>query len=256
VYRPAAWNVNRIVRHNVPADSAVQRLVGSYTRLVRVIANAVIGYTAGTITKTDPDGSGDTPLGNLIADSQRAFEGAVASGDTAPADIAFMNPGGIRADLEPDPGDDRTVTYGAAFTVQPFNNYVVSMDMTGEQIRALLEQQWTGDNEAEPIILQVSGLTYTWDPDAPLGSRVVDASVQVDTNGDGAVDAPLVDATVYRVVANSFLSDGGDGFPVFTEATDKYVGGLDIDALQEYLAGTTLANPYQPTPTDRISVVP
>jgi 5'-nucleotidase len=246
--------VNSIVTRGVAADASIQRLIDAYTALVTEIANAVIGYIDGTITETvDADGSGDSPLGNLIADSQRAFEGAVAPGDTAPADIAFMNPGGIRADLVPQAGDDRTLTYGAAFTVQPFNNYVVSMDMTGTQIRALLEQQWTGDNADEPNILQVSGLTYTWDRTAPPGSRVVDGSVQVDIDGDGAGDALLQNGTTYRVVANSFLSDGGDGFSAFAAATDKFFGGLDIDALATYLAAH---DPFTPAPTDRITVAP
>ena len=95
-------------------------------------------------------------------------------------------------------------------------------------------------------MLQVSGIEYTYDKSEPAGSKVVESSVMV--NGQ-AIDP----ARTYRVTANSFLSDGGDGFSVFADATNKYFGGLDIDALAEYLAANS---PYTPKPTDRIDVQP
>ena len=245
VVRPAAWDENVIVTRGVQADPEIQSLIDAYTELVAAIAGEVIGYIDGTISRTqEPDG-GDSPLGNLIADSQREFAGAVAPGDTGPADIAFMNPGGIRADLVPN-DDGETLTYGAAFTVQPFNNYVVSMDMTGAQIRTILEQQFSGLNEATDKVLQVSNLTYQWNETLPTGSKVIDSSVEV--GGE-----PLVDGQTYRVVANSFLEGGGDGFAEFTNATNVFFGGLDIDALQAYLtANSSEGAPYAATPTDRI----
>ncbi len=248
VVRPAAYAQNRIVTRTVAKDAAMTDMIGFYTDLVADIANEVIGYITGTIpAAAPPDQGGDSALGNLIADSQREFDSAVAPGDTGPADVAFMNPGGIRSDLVPNADDE--VTYGAAFTVQPFNNYVVSMDMTGAGILELLEQQWSGTNEASPKILQVSGITYTWDPAADPGERVVDGSVEI---GGQA----LVPGDTYRVIANSFLSDGGDGFAAFTDGTNKFFGGLDIDALQEYLTeNSSSASPYAPTPTDRIEIV-
>ena len=103
------------------------------------------------------DDSGESPLGNLIADAQKNDPSAVTGGKTP--EIAFMNPGGIRADL---PSTGGSVTYGQAFSVQPFNNYDVSMDMTGSQILSLLDQQWSGTNAASPKILQVSGITYSY----------------------------------------------------------------------------------------------
>lgn len=243
VIRPASYAQNRIVTRDVEQDAGILDLIGIYRTLVQDIANEVIGYATRNLSRT-PDDSLESELGNLIADSQRAFEGAVAPGDTGPADVAFMNPGGIRADLVVTNGNE--VTYGNAFTVQPFNNYVVSMDMTGDQIQTLLEQQWL--NQTSPRVLQVSNLTYTWDRSEPNGSKVLDATVEI--GGD-----PVVPTQTYRVVANSFLSDGGDNFPVFTQATDKYVGGLDIDALEAYLgANSTQAAPYQPVPTNRIAV--
>lgn len=162
-----------------------------------------------------------------------------------------MNPGGIRADLVENANGD--VTYGAAFSVQPFNNFVVSMDLTGAQIKALLNQQWNGANEgAGQKILQVSGLSYTWDKsDAALpDTSALVGTVMVDADGDPATPmVALDDGTTYRVVANNFLSDGGDNFTVFKDGTDKLIGGLDIDSLRKYLEAN---DPVSPTLTDRI----
>ena len=156
-----------------------------------------------------------------------------------------MNPGGIRADLVPLANGD--VNFGAAFTVQPFNNYVVSMDLTGAQIYALLEQQWSGANASAVKILQVSeGFTYSYSASAPAGSKVVPGSVALD-------GTPIAMGTTYRVAANSFLSDGGDNFASFAGGTNKLIGGLDIDAFATYL---TAHSPYTPIETDRITQVP
>ena len=256
IVRPAAYAQNKIVTNtDVQPVPAITELIGKYKTLVEPIANEVIGHIepGDVVTRTaDADGSGDSPLGNLIADAQKADESTIPPDGPAAGvvpQIAFMNPGGIRADLLENAAGD--VTYGAAFTVQPFNNYDVSMDLTGQQILDLLEQQWSGANETAYKILQVSGITYTWDDSQPAGEKVVPDSVLVDENRDGVVEEPIDPAATYRVVANSFLSDGGDGFGVFAEATNKYFGGLDIDALTAYLGAN---DPYAPTATDRIDV--
>ena len=241
VDRLAAVADNRIVTRDVARHAAMTDLVSTYKALVSEIASRVIGTLAPGVTQVSraTDDSGESPLGNLIADAQKA-DPSTAAGGRAP-EVAFMNPGGIRADLVADGAGN--VTYGAAFSTQPFNNYVVSMDMTGEQIRTLLEQQWTATSSK---VLQVAGIGYTWSRSAPVGSRVVPGSVTV--NGE-----PLDPARSYRVAANSFLADGGDGFSAFTTATNKYFGGIDIDALAAYLG----AHPgYAPAPTDRIDVQP
>jgi 5'-nucleotidase len=244
VIRSSERATNRIVTRDVPAAGGITELIAKYTELVLPIASEVIGQLVpGTTTVSRTvDDSGESPLGNLIADSQRADTSTVSGGKTP--QIAFMNPGGIRNDLIAEAGG--AVTFGAAFSVQPFNNFLVSMDMTGAQILALLEQQWSGDNAAAPKILQVSGITYSYRSSGAGPYTLLPETVQV--NG-----APLDEATTYRVVANSFLSDGGDAFPAFTEATDKFVGGLDIDALASYLAAN---DPYTPVATDRITVAP
>ncbi|MGC4940184.1 bifunctional metallophosphatase/5'-nucleotidase [Kribbella sp. DT2] len=230
---------NLIVTQDVPKNRDLTKLITKYQGLVAPIESKVIGHiTTPSVTKT-PDDSQESPLGNLIADAQLADPSVVTGGKTPV--VAFMNPGGIRADLASTGG---AVSFGQAFTVQPFNNFLVSMDMTGTQIKALLEQQFSGANAASAKVLQVAGITYTYNPAAPAGSKVVASSVKV-------AGQPIVDGTSYRIVTNNFLSDGGDGFPAFTTATDKFFGGLDIDAFASYLSAH---DPYTPGATDRISI--
>ncbi|WP_328333636.1 bifunctional metallophosphatase/5'-nucleotidase [Kribbella sp. NBC_00382] len=230
---------NHIVTQDVPKDRDLTKLITKYQTLVAPIETKVIGHiTTPSVVKT-PDDSQESPLGNLIADAQLADPSTVTNGKTPV--VAFMNPGGIRADLASNAG---AVTFGQAFTVQPFNNFLVSMDMTGTQIKTLLEQQFSGANQAANKVLQVSGITYTYNPAAAPGAKVVAGSIKI-------AGQPLVDGTTYRISTNNFLSDGGDGFPAFTTATDKFFGGLDIDAFANYLAAH---DPYTPGPTDRISL--
>ena len=252
VVRRAEWNENVIVTRGVQADPKIQSLIDVYNVLVADIANAVIGYTDGTIFRTvDADGSGDSPLGNLIADSQRAFDGAAAPGDTAPADIAFMNPGGIRADLIPSADDNTTLTYGAAFTVQPFNNYVVSMDMTGAQIRdparAAVDRSQRAGAE-DPAGLQ---------PDlhvGPVGGRGQPGRRQLGRGGRRAVgrrpdlpgDRELVPVRRRRRLRRSSRR----------RRTSTSAGSTSTPC-KEFLADdSTQADPYEATPTDRIDVRP
>jgi 5'-nucleotidase len=131
-----------------------------------------------------------------------------------------MNPGGIRADLAA--GE---VTWGDLFTIQPFGNDLVSMDLTGAQIKTLLEQQWQG--QTFPRILKPSGLRYTWDNARPVGDRVTQI-----LKADGT---PLDPAVIYRVTVNSFMAAGGDGFAVLPQGTNRVVGPVDLDALVEYV---------------------
>ncbi|ADB30076.1 5'-Nucleotidase domain protein [Kribbella flavida DSM 17836] len=230
---------NLIVTQDVPKNRDLTKLITKYQELVAPIENKVIGHiTTPSIVKT-PDDSQESPLGNLIADAQLADPSTVTGGKTPVA--AFMNPGGIRADLASTGG---AVTYGQAFAVQPFNNFLVSMDMTGTQIKALLEQQFSGVNQASNKVLQVAGITYTYNPAAAPGAKVVAGSIKI-------AGQPLVDGTTYRIVTNNFLADGGDGFPAFTTAQNKFVGGLDIDAFANYLSAH---DPYTPVPTNRISI--
>jgi 5'-nucleotidase len=258
IVRPAAFAENMINANSEgqKQSSKIAKLISTFNTLVQPIANAVVGHIAGanpgTVSRTADTNGGDSPLGNLIADAQKADTTVVNNG-VKPV-IALMNPGGIRADLVENAAGD--VTYGAAFTVQPFNNFVTSMDLTGAQIKALLNEQWNGNNETSRKILQVSGLTYTWDlSDAQaIGGNAIVGTPTVDDDGNIlTAEVPLVDGQTYRVVANGFLSEGGDNFLTFRNGTNKKDGGLDIDSLRTFLLSH---DPYTAEPTTRISQQP
>jgi 5'-nucleotidase len=257
IVRPAAFAHNMIVQNtgNAPTDQGILDLIAMYTELVAPIRDEVIGHidpvgtVSQSITRTADTNGADSALGNLIADAQKAD---TTIDDNGPPVIALMNPGGIRADLNENVAGD--ITYGAAFSVQPFNNLVASVDLTGAEIKTILNQQWNGGNEGtNRKILQVSGLSYTWDLSQALlpGTEALVGDVMVDDDGDpGTAMVPLEDDTTYRVVANNFIVDGGDNFTGFAAGENRVTGGLDIDSLREYLIAN---DPVSPTPTDRIS---
>jgi 5'-nucleotidase len=206
------------------------------------LANAVIGTITADVLRTG-NAAGESALGDVIADTQLS---ATASAATGNAVMAFMNPGGIRTDLiyaASGTEADGEVTYGEAFAVQPFGNSLVTMTLTGDQIHTLLEQQWG----AVTNVLQVSsGFTYAWSASGALGDRVDPGSIML----NGVVLDP---ATGYRVTVNSFLADGGDGFAVLRDGTNRLGGEVDLDALVTYF-GTN--SPIAPGPQDRITVLP
>ncbi|KNX39521.1 5'-nucleotidase [Luteipulveratus halotolerans] len=226
-----------IVTRDVDKDPRMTALIKGSQDKVAPIANKVLGTISTDVTKTQ-NAAGESALGDLIADAQLA-DPSVVTGGKAPQ-IAFMNPGGIRADLLYAP--DGQVTFGDAFTVQPFNNYLVSLDLTGADIYALLNQQWNGTNASFPKVLQVSkGFTYSW---SSATKQVVPGSVRL--NG-----TPIEQGSTYRVVTNNFLQGGGDGFAAFKNGTGVYYGGLDIDGFAAYLQQVS---PYTPPAQDRITV--
>jgi 5'-nucleotidase len=230
---------NEIVTQDVPKDPALTAIVDKYTALSAPIANRRIGASTAPLTR-EQNPAGESVLGDIIADSQLA---ATAPDGFGNAVVAFMNPGGIRTDI--DAGD---ITYGEAFAVQPFGNSLVTMTLTGAQIKRVLEQQWDGQG-TNPKVLQVSkGFTYTWSASGPLGSRVDAASIKI----DGVAVDP---AASYRVTVNSFLADGGDGFTELRNGTNRLGGAVDLDALAAYL-GQPANDPIAPTPRDRITVTP
>jgi 5'-nucleotidase len=244
IVRGSVRGSNLQVSRDVEPDSGQTALIEMYKDLVEPIASKVIGHVSGDVTKTANE-AGESALGDLIADAQLADKSVVTGGQTPV--IAFMNPGGIRADLTAasskygEPAGD--ITYEEAFNVQPFNNYLVSMSLTGAQIYQLLKEQVSGPNlgVTNNKILQVSGgFTYQ----RGVGDAgPVEGSVKL--NG-----TPIDKAASYRIVTNNFLSDGGDGFPTFKDGTGKYFGGLDIDAFSTYL---TAKSPYTPLVPSRIT---
>ncbi len=228
---------NLVVTRDVAKDPAQTALIAKYQALAGPVGDRVIGTAAADITR-DATPAGESALGDVIADSQLE---ATAPAGFGGAQIAFMNPGGIRANLAAGP-----VTFAEAFTVQPFGNSLVTMTLTGAQVERVLEQQvFPSDTpNGTGTMLQVSsGLHYTWDPARPAGDRIDPASIAL--NG-----LPVVPAQTYRVTVNNFLADGGDGFTVLREGTDRLGGAIDLDALEAYF---TAHSPVPPGPRDRIA---
>jgi len=232
------------LQDGVTPDPAVTALIDKYQTLSDPLANTVVGTTTSDISRT-PNLAGESALGDVIADAQLEATAPVGFGEAV---VAFMNPGGIRANIDfvsAGPEADGEFTYGEAFSVQPFGNSLVTMTLTGAQIDTLLEQQWVG--QTAPRILQVSdGFTYAWDAGQPDGSKVDAATIQI-----GGVT--VLAGAEYRVTVNSFLADGGDNFQVLVDGTDRLGGEVDLDALVTYF-GTH--SPVPPGPQDRITRLP
>lgn len=216
-----------------PADPATQAIVNAANAESAVLGAQPLGQIAGGFYKAKFEGGtadnrgGESTLGNLVAEVQRwATETPEAGG----AQIAFMNPGGLRADMLGSGTDyPRTLTYKQAADVQSFANTLVNMDMTGAVIAQVLEQQWQPTGADRPFLrLGTSdGFSYTYDPDAPAGSRIL----SMELNGE-----PIDPAATYSVTANSFLAGGGDNFSAFNQATNKAdTGKVDLQAMVDYM---------------------
>jgi 2',3'-cyclic-nucleotide 2'-phosphodiesterase/3'-nucleotidase/5'-nucleotidase len=198
----------------VEPDPEIAALVEGYAADVEALAGREVARLAHPLRRDRDD---ESALGDLIADAQRA-----ATGDQ----IALVNGGGIRTDL-----DAGQVTYAEVFAVQPFQNTLVSLELTGEQLRRALEAV------VEDGLGQVSGIRYRFDPTRPAGRRVVDAWLEGSGEPiirDGAAIHP--EAT-YSVTANNFMASGGSGYDVLAEATGTSTGLVDSEVLVEYLAG-------------------
>ncbi|MEU9112146.1 bifunctional metallophosphatase/5'-nucleotidase [Streptomyces sp. NPDC048483] len=240
---------NHVVDRTQPKAADMTSLIARWNKLAAPIANRPVGHISADIAGRGANAP-ESPLGDVIADAQLE---ATKAADKGGAQLTLMNPGGIRSDLAYKASGaegDGVVTYGEAFTVQPFTNMTNVIDLTGAQLLTGLQQQVSGPNEASPKILQVSrGLTYTLDLTKSGADRIVKNSVKL--NG-----AALDPAKTYRVAMNEFLAGGGDGFPAFKNAKNTYVGPSDLDAFTAYLTAHSSANaPLDPPKADRITVV-
>ncbi|MFD5075418.1 bifunctional metallophosphatase/5'-nucleotidase [Streptomyces sp. NPDC058371] len=245
IARTAVKSANHVVTRDVAKAADMTGLIAQWKTLSAPIASRPIGYIAGEIGNTGTE----SPLGDMIADAQLSY----AKSLDPEADLALMNPGGIRAGLTYTASGsegDGVVTYGEAYTVQPFANTVNLVNLTGAQVVTALQQQVSGANEAAPKILQISrGLTYTLDLTKSGAARVVAGSVRL----NGAAIDP---AATYRVAMNSFLAGGGDGFAELGKGTNVLVGGDDLAAFEGYLtAGSSAATPYPVPAADRITIL-
>lgn len=247
VVRDRSTAVNHLVVQTAPKDGAITQIIDKWNTLAGPLKAQVVGTHTEDILGDSTGNRGiETPMADLVADAVLAgTDGANEGG----AQIAFMNVGGVREDLPMKPKYSEApgqITYAEAFDIAPFNNLLVSLDLTGDQIRQVLEQQYqpVPARGSRPMLaLGVSeGFTYTWDATQPQGSRVV--------NGSMALNGTPIEATkTYRVGTLSFLADGGDLFTAFTGGKNRIGGPEDLGNLVAYFE----ANPGLTAPASRVA---
>lgn len=207
------------LRQAVPSTEIATK-VAAYVQLAAPRANREVGRIGGSF---DRNGRSDTAAGRLIADAQLAATRDPARGG---AQLSLMNPGGVRSDLACRGTPPCPVTYGDTFTMQPFGNGLVVMTLSGAELKTLLEQQRPENRNSAALLNPSTGLRYRWLAKAPEGQRVADLTL----NGQ-----PVVAGTDYRVVVNSFMADGGDGYTVLRKGRQRVGGPPDLDALVDFL---------------------
>ncbi len=210
-------------------DPDIAALVKRYTDAAAPAAARIVGKLRGDAPKSE--GDGESPAANLIADGQLA---ATRSKEHGGADISFINETGVRVGITPAP--DGSVTYGQIFAMQPFGNNLVVKTLTGAQLKAMLEQQFrvvSGVPKVVSLLVPSANFRFAYDLSKAEGQRIVSMKL-----GGRPIDSDRS----YRVSINNFLASGGDGFSVLAEGTDTFDAGLDLDALEAWLA----TNPVSP----------
>lgn len=251
---------NRIITRDVAKDQDIQALIARYDKVAAPIANRPIGHTTADLPNA-PQPDGEQVMGDVIADAQlAATQGPPPQGEAV---VAFMNPGGVRASLtypsSPAGEGDGVVTFGEAFTVQPFGNILQTLTLTGAQIDLLLEQQFCGVNSPHAstpgffkVLLPSAGFAYTWDNSVASSpgnaTCATDPALGAVNPANVTLNGVAIDLNAsYRVTVNNFLADGGDGFFVLRQGTDR-VGGLeDLQAFEDYLAAAEPGGVSPPT---------
>ena len=224
------------VLRSAQPDGAIAARVAAYASAAAPRAQKAVGRIGGAFERSART---DASAGRLIADAQWLATRAPERGGAA---FALMNPGGVRSDLrcagsEPPPC---TITYGEAFTMQPFGNSLTVLTLSGAQVRQMLEDQQRPGRTGPSFLIPSSSLTYRWAARAEHGQRVQDLRVS---------GVPLDPAADYRLTVNSFLADGGDGIVMLLNGRNKLGGELDIDALIALLKTSP-----SPDPVPRITL--
>jgi 5'-nucleotidase len=263
---PATKDVTAVVATNrlasavdasITKDAKVAAIVAAYKGLVSPVANAVIGSVSANLPNTRSDAACNMPAGNLIADAQLSATKGSGFGEAV---IAFMNGGGVRT-----PGftftqsavgeGDGSVTYGEAFTTQPFGNSLVTLTLTAQNIKNVLEEQFAGcrgqSTTATRFMIPSAGFKYRWDGSKACDSRIFSVTLNTSAGIETLVDAAgavLNPTKAYRVTVNNFMADGGDGYSTLLLGTNRLGGAQDIDALVAFLAPYKKpAAPYTPS---------
>ena len=224
-------------------DMEVAARVAYWAEIVAPIVNQPVGYTNISLTR---DYNNESLIGDIVTDSMLWSSDLYDDGElNGSVDIAFTNPGGLRADIVIPDGAalPYTVTWGATFDVLPFGNTLFLMDLTGAQIQTLLDQS----ANLYKGILQTSGASWYWYNDCGCNTPTYWGAYGAEVGGE-----PLDPDTVYRVVTNNFLAGGQDGWTTFADGTNRWDTYYDMqEGFVEYIKmlGTIDA---EDIPMDRI----
>jgi 5'-nucleotidase len=229
---PSPW---RQLLERARPDARVAAEVAATARVVAPKAQRAVGWIGGGFARGGPV---DFPAGRLIADAQLAATRAPASGG---AEAALVNPGGIRADLPCRTTPPCPISYGEIVAMQPFSDTLVVLTLNGAELKDLLESQQPPEQSQPTLLIPSASLRYSWLSQAPFGQRVRDLRL----NG-----RPVQPRQSVRLVVNTFLAQGGDGFTLFRQGRDPVGGPLDVKALEEFLQTRPM-----PDPLPRITLV-
>ncbi|MBC3934220.1 bifunctional metallophosphatase/5'-nucleotidase [Undibacterium sp. CY7W] len=216
--------VNHLIdQQQIVPDAAAQKLVAEVSRLTASMRSRSVISLNKPLLRFSQDKVFDSTLGNLIADAQLHHAQHIGQ-----ADVAFMNSGGIRNDLPSGANAGPVqVNFGDLYAVQPFGNGVIRLKMTGEQIRNVLQQQWQNRPAGDVKKLFVSdGFSYEWHQNASAAEQLQNLRL----HGE-----PIAKDKLYTVIVNSFLAEGGDGFTVFRQASERALIGRDLDTMESYI---------------------
>jgi 2',3'-cyclic-nucleotide 2'-phosphodiesterase (5'-nucleotidase family) len=217
--------------------------VSYWAQVVAPIVDEPVGATNIDLVR---DYNNESNVGDIVTDSMLWSADQYDDGElNGSVDVAFTNPGGLRADIVIPDGATlpHTVTWGNTFDVLPFGNTLYLMDLTGAQIQDLLDQSallYKG-------ILQTSGSTYYWYNDTGDDTATTWGAYGVTIGGE-----PLVRDEVYRVVTNDFLAGGQDGWTTFAEGANRWNTYYDMqEGFVEYIKMLEVID-AEDIPTDRI----
>jgi 5'-nucleotidase len=249
--------VDRTNSAGIASDPELKKIVDQYAVLAAPIAERIVGTITSPFTRSFSP-AGENSLGDLIADAQLEATSATDSGGAV---VAFMNEGGVRTEIPFASGaqgvPEGSVTYGELFSVQPFGNNLVTMTLTGAQIKTLLEEQFKDctleyppgeakSTSSDRVLSPSEGFSYSWNSRGAICEKVDAGSIKI----NGSVVLP---EAKYRVTVNNFLAEGGDQMYVLKRGSDLVGGPLDIDAMQAYFARHPSVAPAE---LHRISVLP
>jgi 5'-nucleotidase/UDP-sugar diphosphatase len=209
---------DRVLTDSVPPDPEVKAIVDRYQAQLDEALGQEVGVASTSILRGETRGV-ESEMGNFVADSMRTYLPDV--------DFAFQNAGGLRADI-----DEGPITLEEIYAVLPFNNTLVTMELTGAQVKQVLEE---GANSQYGTV-QVSGLTWAYDADAPFGNRVTRVTLP---------DGTLIDPNAtYKIATNNFMATGGDQFTTLTQGQNTTDTQINlVDAVVRYLEENSPVDP-------------